>query len=260
MGRFEEPDPAELGFYGRVIRRFGEPALDLGCGTGRILLSLLAEGLDVDGVDVSGDMIRLAEETARSRGLAAGLRVQAGHELDLPRRYRTIYLCGVFGIGGRRDWDREMLHGAFRHLEPGGALIIWHPFPYEGVDTERWAMWLPGGRSALPRSWRDAGDRKRAADGDEIELIGRLVGFDPLAQRHDLEMRARLWRGDQLVAEEAGALSENLYFAQEILLLLDEAGFRDVEIEGGYHGRPATSDDDTVVFIAPRPLDEVAGA
>ena len=44
-------------FYLELIRRFGEPALDVGCGTGRLLLDYLAEGIEIDGVDVSPDML-----------------------------------------------------------------------------------------------------------------------------------------------------------------------------------------------------------
>lgn len=249
---FNLPDPEEVTYYGAAIRRFGEPALDLGCGTGRVLLPLLVEGLDVDGVDVSPDMIALAATRAHEAGFAPALAVQPLHELDLPRRYRTIYLCGVFGIGGRRDHDREGLRRAFRHLEPGGALVLWHELPWAGRDERGWARWLPGHRDGIPGPWPAHGDRRRAADGDEIELISRLASFDPLAQRHTIEMRARLWHADDLVREEAYDLSENLYFAPELLLLLEEAGFGDVTMEAAYAGRPATADDDTVVFVARR--------
>lgn len=43
----------DRGFYRDWIGRSGEPALIVGCGTGRLLLEYLADGLDVDGVDVS---------------------------------------------------------------------------------------------------------------------------------------------------------------------------------------------------------------
>lgn len=247
---FNQAEPEELAYYGAAIRRFGEPALDLGCGTGRILLPLAAEGVDVDGADVSGDMIDYARTGARTLGLEPGLFVQAGHELALSRRYRTIYMCGVFGIGGRRDRDRETLHRAFGHLEPGGALIVWHELPYADQGPDQWALWLAGQRDGLPRDWRETGDRRRAADGDEIELIKRLVSFDPFAQRQDLELRARLWRAGEVVREEVGSLSENLYFGQEILLLLAEAGFSELSIEAAYTGQPATADDGTVMFVA----------
>ncbi len=249
---FNMPEPAEVAYYAAAIRRFGEPALDLGCGTGRLLLPLLAEGLDVDGVDVSPDMLGYAAARAREAGLTTTLTAQALHELALPRTYRTIYVCGVFGIGGRRDHDREGLRRAYRQLRPGGALVLWHELPWAGQDERGWARWLPGRRAAIPRDWPAEGDRRRTADGDEIELVSRLASFDPLAQRQALEMRARLWRDGVLVDEEAYELRENLYLAPEMLLLLEDAGFREVTVEAAYTGRPATADDEALVFVARR--------
>jgi len=51
-------EPEGLAYYGAAIERFGQPALDLGRGTGRILLPLLAAGYDVEGIDISADMLR----------------------------------------------------------------------------------------------------------------------------------------------------------------------------------------------------------
>ena len=249
---FNLPEPDEVAYYGAAIERFGQPALDLGCGTGRLLMALLDQGLDVDGVDISADMVSYAAAAAAAAGHTPFLLAQPLHELDLPRRYRTIYVCGVFGIGGDRAHDRIALRRAYEHLEPGGALVLWHELPWEGHDEQGWARWLPGHRAGIPRPWREPGDRRRTADGDEIELATRLVAFDPFRQRHVLEIRARLWHEDALVREEAGRLAENLYFAQEMLLLLEEAGFGDVQVEAAYTGRPATPDDGTLVFVARR--------
>ncbi|MFB2351895.1 class I SAM-dependent methyltransferase, partial [Priestia megaterium] len=74
----------------RLIERSGEPALDLGCGTGRLLRHYLRAGIDVDGCDYSADMLAQCEARAQAEGLSPRLYRQALHELDLPRRYRTI--------------------------------------------------------------------------------------------------------------------------------------------------------------------------
>ncbi len=173
------------------------------------------------------------------------------HELDLERAYRTIYMCGSFGLGGRRDHDREALQRAYQHLKPGGGLVIAnHEFPYADEDETGWARWLPRHRGGIPREWPTEGDRRTTSDGDEIELLSRLAELDPLQQCQTLEIRARLWRGDRILKEEAHSLKVSLYFAQEILLLLDKAGFRDLVVEAGYTGRPATADDAMVAFVA----------
>lgn len=255
-GEFNQADPAEIAYYAAAIERFGQPALDIGCGTGRILIPLLAMGLDVDGIDVSPDMLAFAEAAAQRAGRTTSLTVHPAHELSLPRTYRTIYLCGTFGIGGRRDHDLETLRRIHRHLEPGGGLVFDLEMPYNGLDEEGWSHWLPGHRQDLPRPWREKGDRRRAADGDEIELINRLAALDPLRQVERLEIRARLWRDNVIVAEESGTLMFSMYFAQEVVGLLEAAGFADIAVEGKYTGQPATEEDGDLVFVARRGPDQ----
>jgi SAM-dependent methyltransferase len=246
------PEPGEVTYYADAIRRHGEPALDVGCGTGRLLLPLLAEGLDVDGTDISADMIAHAAAAAREQGHAPHLTAVPSHALALDRSYGTILMCGVFGIGATPDQDREALRRIHRHLRPGGALLIAHWLPYADRDEKGWARWLPGHRGDVPRDWPDEGDRRRLHDGDELELTTRLARLEPLAQRQTLEIRARLWHDGVLVREEASSLNENLYFAQELRQMLVEAGFTDVSIEGPHTSRPATDDDAAVVFVARR--------
>lgn len=258
---FNTPDPAEVAYLRAAIERFGEPALDLGCGTGRILLPLLEAGFDVDGSDISPDMVAYAREAAARAGFAPNLVAQSMHELDLRRRYRTIFAIGAFALGGNRPNEREALVRAYRHLEPGGALLINLELPYAGVTAEQWALWLPGHRKGvLPRAWPETGDRRPTANGDEIELITRTAELDPLAQRLALEMRARLWRNGEVVEEETGRVLISLYFAQEVVQLLREVGFEQIEVESGYSGRPATPDDAEVMFVARRPQGEPKAA
>ncbi len=247
---FNVATPEELSYFGAAIRKFGEPVLDLGCGTGRIMFPLIAEGFDVDGADISADMIALAGAEAKKRGVSPRLTVQPMHGLNLGRKYRTIYICGSFGLGGRRDYDREALIRAYEHLEPGGALLITHQnLPYDD-DGKDWAQWLPSHRADLPGDWPAEGDRRTASDGDEIETLFRVAELDPLAQRTTYQMRVRLFHDGQVVKEEDYDLRINIYLVQEVLLMLHHAGFRDMAVEAGYTGRPATRDDGMVSFVA----------
>ena len=74
---FVPAEPAELDYFRGAIRKFGEPALDLGCGAGRILIPMLADGFDVDGSDVSADMIAQARALAEKNGFSPRLSVRA---------------------------------------------------------------------------------------------------------------------------------------------------------------------------------------
>jgi SAM-dependent methyltransferase len=249
---FNQPEQAELAYYRDAIERFGEPALDLACGAGRLLLPLVEEGLDVDGVDVSDDMIAQARRLASERSLTPSLFRQAMHQLDLPRRYRTIYICDSFGIGGGRREAVAALNRVFDHLEPGGGLVFSHDLPY-GEEEEEWLRWLPGRHGTHPEPWPSAGDRRRMADGDELELLVRETAWDPLMQHSILQMRARRWHDGDVVEQDEHDIILCAFFAQEVLLMLESAGFVDVEVQGRYTGASATPDDATVVFVGRRP-------
>lgn len=80
-------DGPEIPYFQEKIRRFGQPALDLGCGTGRLLLHYLHAGLQVDGCDISGDMLAYCTEKARAAGYSPRLFQQAMHKLTLPDKY-----------------------------------------------------------------------------------------------------------------------------------------------------------------------------
>jgi hypothetical protein len=63
-------------------------------------------------------------------------------------------------------------------------------------------------------------------------------------------MRVRLLHDGHIVREEEYDLKINIYLVQEVLLMLHHAGFRDMTVEAGYTGRPATRDDGMVTFVA----------
>ena len=240
----------EIAYFQRFVED-GQPALDAACGTGRLLVPYLRAGLDVDGCDISADMLALCREAAEREGLAPTLYAQALHELDLPRRYRTIVVCGGFGLGGTREQDLQALGRLYEHLEPGGRLLLDNEVPY--ADERLWQRWLPGAREDLPRDFPPPGERRRGSDGAEYELRSRLVAFDPLEQRATLEMVGELWRDGELVERGTHVLHMNLYFKNELLLMLERAGFVDVDVRGSYTDAEPSADETFLVFVARRP-------
>src|SRR6476660_2533630 len=123
-------DGPEISYFQKFIEDDGQPALDVACGTGRLLIPYLRAGLDVDGCDLSADMLALCRERAEAEGLSPNLYTQAMHELRLPRTYKTILVCGGFGLGGNREQSFESLRRIYEHLEPGGLLLLDNEVPY----------------------------------------------------------------------------------------------------------------------------------
>ncbi|HEX5028147.1 MAG TPA: class I SAM-dependent methyltransferase [Gaiellaceae bacterium] len=240
--------PHEIPYFQRFIEADGQPALDVACGTGRLLLPYLRAGLDVDGCDVSADMIALCREKAEREGYAPSLSVQPMHELELPRRYRCIYVCGAFGLGSSRDQDVEALRRFHDHLVPGGTLLLDAEVPY--ADAWLWKYWLKTERASLPGPMPEAKERRPASDGAEYALTSRVLDVDPLAQRSSLEMRAELWRDGRLEAEETRRIDLHHYFVDELRMMVEAAGFAEVVVHGDHVEAPPTPDDDFVVLVA----------
>jgi SAM-dependent methyltransferase len=238
----------EIPYFQRQIERSGQPALDAGCGTGRLLIPFLRAGLDVDGCDVSVDMLSLCREKAEREGLKPQLYQQALHELDLPRTYQTIVVCGALGIGGSRRQDAMALRCFYQYLKPGGRLLLDHHLPYE--DAEEWQLWLKEGRKRLPEAWPETMGKRPPDDGSEYQLYSRVIAFDPLEQQMTRQMHTLLWRDGRVVAEEEYTLTENLYFRNELRLMFEQAGFEVEAIQAGYTEAEATAEDEVIVFVA----------
>jgi SAM-dependent methyltransferase len=241
-------DTPELPFLRQQIERHGQPVLDLCCGAGRLLVPLKAAGIDVDGCDISVDMLEQARRRLATHGLETSLSAQPIDSLRMPRRYRTIYIASSFGLGGSREHDLEGLRRCHEHLEPGGALIV--DIDAEYTDADGWNRWLPAYRRGLPEPWPTDVQPRVAADGTEHVGLFRTVDIDPLEQTYTREVRLEKRRDGELIAQEQYTLRGGAYLKPEMLLMLQVAGFRDIELRGDYRDEPATPDSDKIVFVA----------
>ena len=60
---------AFLDFYRRQVARYGEPVLELACGSGRLTIPLTEAGVQITGLDISEAMLSLAVVKASERGV-----------------------------------------------------------------------------------------------------------------------------------------------------------------------------------------------
>lgn len=240
--------PHEVDYYLDAVSRSGGPVLDVGCGTGRVMVPLLAAGFEVDGCDQSSDMVAVCRDNAAAAGHDPRLLVQALHEIDLGRRYRTIVVVGAFGLGSTRPRDVEALRRLRAHLEPGGTLLLDLEVPWS--DSDSWTCWTAAGRQTLPAPWPDEPRRRLAPTGALYTLANRIVACDPIGQHLTYEMRIERWRDGELEAQEQRRLDVMLYVPAELHLMLEAAGFVDIEVHGEHEPREPALDDTFVVFMA----------
>lgn len=111
----------------------GARVLDVPCGQGRHAHLLAEAGFDVDGLDYSPDLLRLA----RARGTARRLRYRRGDMRRLPARWTgrfdaVVNLFTSFGFFLTPADDARTIAEFARVLRPGGVLV-WHGGSRDGV-------------------------------------------------------------------------------------------------------------------------------
>lgn len=238
----------EVPYYLSKIEQFGQPVLDLACGAGRVLLPLLEQDIDIDGCDISEDMLRFCGQKAKRAGFDPNLYRYSMHAFDIPRKYKLIYICDSFGLSGSRENDLETLKRCHAHLEDGGALIVNLQTDYS--DPDWWSLWLSENRKSLPEPWPEKGSGRIGSDGGEHFGQFRLAAFNPLEQSYVREVCLEKWVNGKLDKAEAYTLRGNIYFKNEMLLMLKVAGFDQISVCGEYTEETATSDHEELNFTA----------
>jgi ubiquinone/menaquinone biosynthesis C-methylase UbiE len=232
-------------FYWSAIKTTGEPALDVGCGTGRLLLDFLALGMDIDGVDNSPEMLELCRQKAQSLGLRPELFQQPMEELQLPRTYRTIMVpSSSFQLVTNRAAAAEAMGRFFRHLEPGGGLVM--PFML---------IWQRRTDSASPASdWEIHEEATRPNDGATVRRWSRST-FDVVNQLEHTEDRYEVIRNGEIVDTEhqARSAATRWYTQQQAIELYTAAGFSEVRLVRGFTDVPATAADTVFSVFGRRP-------
>ena len=119
------PYTADIELHVALARRFGDPVLELACGSGRLLAPLAATGLQVTGVDSSAAMLERARQRLEQLGLSATLAEQRIEALDLGMQFRTV-ICGLdsFGLLARRADQVRALRAVRKHMSHDGRFVL----------------------------------------------------------------------------------------------------------------------------------------
>jgi ubiquinone/menaquinone biosynthesis C-methylase UbiE len=112
-------------FYLDVVKKYGGPVLDVGCGTGRILLDFMQLGFDIVGIDNSPEMLARLHQKADKLNLHPTVYQQEMIELSLPRKYQTILVpSSTFQLLLDASMPPIAMNRFYEHLLPGGVLAM----------------------------------------------------------------------------------------------------------------------------------------
>lgn len=207
--------------------------LDLPCGQGRHAHLLAEAGFDVDGLDYSEHLLRLA----RDRGTGRTLRYVQGDMRRLPAKWTgrfdaVLNLFTSFGFFVNPADDRQVVQEIARVLKPGG-IFVFHGGSRDGVMAK-----------FLDRDWWQS---------DDGTMIAHEREFDPLSGV--LSIRST-FRGPQANGERAHRI--RLYTATRIAELCADAGMVVEQAFDGFRDRPLSRRSTEMMLVARKEAVEVA--
>lgn len=160
------------------------PVLEAACGTGRVYLPILADGVDIDGFDLSPDSLSVLRETAREEGLEPSVWQADMTDFAVERSYSLAY-CPFNAVQFLRTSDEQlaMLESVHDALAPGGSFVFDVFVPSFDVVAETYDTW-----------------RIETVEfrGETCEYRTRARLVDESRQHFDVEYEARDADGDLL--------------------------------------------------------------
>ncbi|MCR9137221.1 MAG: class I SAM-dependent methyltransferase [Alphaproteobacteria bacterium] len=208
----------DVDFYLDCAKQFGSPVLELGAGTGRVLLPFARAGYEIVGLDSSPAMLQVAEEKlADNPEIAAQAQLVEGNmiDFDLGRQFAMVMITArSFQHLVTPVEQRAALRCTHQHLAPGGHLILDLFDPYFEL------LFADGEEPAAPRVIDDP------RSGHQIRRAVLSRKNNPMQQtvREVLQFEA-IDGGGNLIAKEETFWTLRWSVRQEIAYLLELCGF-----------------------------------
>ena len=241
---------ADVEFYVNAVREYGDPVLELGCGTGRVTLALAEAGFRVTGLDASQRMLERCERKLADQSRELQQRVELVQAdmaaFELGQKFRTVimpfrpfqHLLEVREQMACLQCIREHLWTEGRRSgEKKGRLIL------DVFQTDPERMHDPVFHSEAPVT------EYTTPDGRRVRTVERIVAFHRALQRNDVEMI--FYVKDTTGKEERLVFAWTLryFFRYEVEHLLARCGFRVAAEYGSFDRSPLVDTSPEMIFV-----------
>jgi SAM-dependent methyltransferase len=236
----------DVQFYVDEARSAGGSVLEVGCGTGRILLPIARSGQTIDGLDASPQMLGRCGEKLRAESEAIRGRVTLhdgdARSFDLGRRFELIIApFRVVQHLTTTDAQLGFLGSVARHLAPGGRLAF-------DVFNPNFAALV----SADGKEREDTPDTP-LQDGRSFRRAGRVSRVRWIDQVSEIELVYYISsESDGKVQRYVQSFDMRWYLRAELVHLLARAGFSVRSIYGDFDRSPLTDRSPEQIVCAER--------
>jgi SAM-dependent methyltransferase len=241
-------DRPDIEFFVQAALEAKGPVLEVGCGTGRVLIPTARAGATITGLDISSYMLDVCRQSLKEepQEIQEQVTLVEGdmRNFDLGKTFSLVTTpFRPFQHLLTTEDQISCLECIYRHLEPGGILILDNFNPSLVHLT----------RENLGEE-REMEPEFTTPDGTRVLRKDRIVARDYIRQIQDVELIYYLTHPDGKKERLVHAFPMRYLFRYEAEHLLVRSGYEVMEIYGDYHKNPfGKSYPGELIFIARKP-------
>lgn len=218
----------DIAWYIALAERAHGEVLELGAGTGRTLIPLAREGITISGIEYDTGMLKKlrALVSEEPEDVRARIMLHEGDMRDFALKTKTFAMVQLPFRALLHCLDRDTQLACLRcchaHLRPGGTLALNVFFPslrymstYQGMGEGVWRL-----------------INEVEGDHGTFYQSSEVARYDTVKQRFSARLRTEHFdaQGD-LMTTSVQRLELAFLYPQDIVALLEEAGFVDITLE-----------------------------
>jgi SAM-dependent methyltransferase len=242
---YKQRSSKDVEFLVDYSRKARGRTLELGCGTGRVLIPTAIAGCEITGLDLSPYMLKICREKLDKEPEAVRKRVKliqgSMTGFDTSEAYSLVTLpFRPFQHLISVEEQKACLTCIQEHLTTRGRLIIdvFHPFPARLVYDPKYAAEIED----LPGT--------ELGDGRKLRRTSRLAGFHRDEQYNDVELIYYVTHPDGRMERLVQSFPFGYFYRYEMEHLLSLCGFRIAELFGNYDRSAFSVDSPEMIFVA----------
>jgi 2-polyprenyl-3-methyl-5-hydroxy-6-metoxy-1,4-benzoquinol methylase len=234
----------DIEFYVGMLETLEGPVLEMGAGSGRLLIPIAETGTKITGLDSSAPMLARARERIassperRAITLFEGTMDQAATAPGSPFGVVLFSLNALMHLPTPSD-QRSALEAAFASLKPGGHIVI------DTMNPTHEQLQHLTSRNHLEGTWE-------MEDGSVIDKWSHRE-LDSVDQVLDTLLYYEITRTDGTLKRTRTQFPLRFVYPNELDLQLTAAGFCEIVFRGSYQLDPLTDDSDRIIAIASKP-------
>ena len=242
---YEKFGRKDINFFTNYSQKSGGRTLELGCGTGRVLIPTAISGYEITGLDISLHMLVKCRQKLDKQPTEVQQRVKLiqGNmaNFDTGEVYSLVTIpFRAFQHLISVDEQKACLDCISQHLVPKGLLIIdvFHPYPPRLVPDSGYTTEVED----LPET--------QLPDGRTLRRTSRTSAFHRDEQYNDIELIHYVSHPDGRTERLVHTFPMRYFFRYEVEHLLNLCGFKVVDLFGDFNRSEFSADSPEMIFVA----------